>query len=52
MITVISKFMIEATRLREIRTLHFNTEIIKLLSQNKLVAGYNALVKNRVVGTY
>ena len=52
MIIVIIKFVIEAIRLREIRTLHLNTEITELLSQNKIVAGYDALVKNRVIGAY
>ena len=45
MITIISKFAIKATRLREISYPQFNTEIIELLSQNKLVAGYDALLK-------
>ena len=51
LISIISAFAIEVTRLSEIRVPHFLDEIIELLRRNQLVAEYDTLVKNGVIDT-
>ena len=50
MITMISMFNIEATRLRVMRKPFFLADIVELFQRNQLVAGCDVLVKNGVMG--
>ena len=51
-ITVISKFNIETSSLREIRSLLFIRKITELIYQNKVLVACDTLVKNDVIGAY
>ena len=49
---MISKFNLEASSLREIRSPLFNREITELIYQNKVLVVCDVLVKNSVIGVY
>ena len=51
-IMVISRFEIEITPPRQYKWSLFNQEMKELLLENKLIGGYDTLVKNGVIGEY